>query len=55
MSKNKNVIHPCRSCVYFNVCGDNMREMPCDGRITKSERKAKEKSEAERIRAVKKK
>lgn len=31
--------YPCRNCVYFRECGDNMRVMPCDGRKTKSEYK----------------
>lgn len=34
--------YPCRSCVYFEVCGDNMRTMPCDGRQTKSQKKRSE-------------
>ena len=32
--------YPCRNCVYFNECGENMRTMPCSGRMTKSQRKA---------------
>ena len=32
--------YPCRNCVYFENCGDNMRQMPCMGRTTKSQRKA---------------
>ncbi len=31
--------YPCRNCVYFAACGDNMRTMPCKGRTTKTERK----------------
>lgn len=31
--------YPCRNCVYFKECGENMRTMPCKGRTTKSERK----------------
>jgi len=31
--------YPCRNCVYFKVCGDNMRTVPCDGRMTKTEQK----------------
>lgn len=33
------VQYPCRNCVYFKECGENMRTMPCKGRVTKSERK----------------
>jgi len=31
--------YPCRGCVYYRVCGDSMRTMPCKGRETKSEKK----------------
>ena len=31
--------YPCRNCVYFKACGDNMRLQPCQGRKTKSEKK----------------
>ena len=42
--KNENgAKYPCRCCVYFEACGDNTRTMPCRGRMTKSEKKAKEK------------
>ena len=37
-SVNK-VKHPCRNCIYFKTCGDNMRTEPCKGRITKREQK----------------
>lgn len=30
---------PCIGCVYFSACGETNRTMPCDGRMTKSERK----------------
>ena len=39
IQKTKSVKYPCRNCVYFNQCGDNMRTHPCAGRQTKSERK----------------
>ena len=35
--------YPCRNCVYFNTCGDSARTMPCEGRTTKTQRKAYEK------------
>ena len=35
--KPKQVQYPCRNCVYYAVCGESMRTMPCDGRKTKSE------------------
>lgn len=38
------VKHPCRNCIYFKACGDNMRTAPCKGRVTKSEKKREEKS-----------
>ncbi len=31
--------YPCRNCVYFKACGDNMRREPCDGRRTKTQQK----------------
>ena len=31
--------YPCRNCVYFKVCGDNMRTQECKGRVTKKEKK----------------
>lgn len=33
--------YPCRGCVYFQVCGDNTRTHPCEGRQTKTEQKEK--------------
>lgn len=32
---------PCIGCVYFKACGDTSRTMPCNGRMTKTERKKK--------------
>lgn len=40
--------YPCRNCIYFSACGDNMRTMPCAGRKTKSEKKREEK-ESEKV------
>ena len=37
----KTVKHPCIGCIYFKVCGNTNRTMPCNGRVTKSQ-KAKE-------------
>lgn len=31
--------YPCRSCVYYNACGDKNRTMPCKGRKTESQKK----------------
>ena len=31
--------YPCRNCIYFKTCGDNMRTVECKGRTTKSEKK----------------
>ena len=32
------VKHPCTSCIYFKVCGNTTRTMPCKGRETKSQK-----------------
>ena len=29
--------YPCRNCIYFKECGENMRTETCDGRTTKRE------------------
>lgn len=29
----------CRNCIYFSVCGNNMRTEKCKGRKTKKENK----------------
>lgn len=39
MMKMNNVKHPCQNCVYFKECGENTRTAPCNGRVTKTERK----------------
>lgn len=31
--------YPCRSCVYFDACGDNTRTAFCAGRMTKTDKK----------------
>ena len=36
-------IHPCINCIYFKACGETTRTMPCDGRMTKSEKKKEQK------------
>lgn len=33
------VKYPCRNCIYFKACGETTRTEPCDGRMTKSEKK----------------
>lgn len=38
------VKYPCRNCIYFKVCGENARTMPCKGRKTKSEAKKENKN-----------
>ena len=35
----KQPIHPCQGCIYFKVCGETTRTMPCNGRVTKREKK----------------
>ena len=37
--EKKPVKHPCQGCVYFKVCGETNRTMPCSGRMTKREKK----------------
>lgn len=44
----KKVKYPCRGCVYFAACGENTRTAPCQGRITKSERKKENKQRSEK-------
>lgn len=34
------VKHPCQGCVYFDACGNTNRTQPCEGCVTKSQRKA---------------
>lgn len=50
----KQVKHPYMGCVYFNACGETNRTMPCDGRMTQSERKAAEKTEQKKNKTTKK-
>ena len=33
---------PCVGCIYFKACGNTNRTMPCEGRMTKSEKKKEE-------------
>ena len=33
------VKHPCQGCIYFKVCGNTNRTMPCNGRQTKTDKK----------------
>lgn len=40
----KSPIHPCQSCIYFKACGENTRTTPCNGRITKNEKKKEKKN-----------
>lgn len=35
----QSVKKPCIGCIYFKVCGSTTRTQPCDGRMTKSEKK----------------
>nr|DAQ99800.1 MAG TPA: hypothetical protein [Caudoviricetes sp.] len=36
---NKSVKYPCINCIYFYACGNTNRIEPCQGRMTKSEKK----------------
>ena len=33
------VKNPCKGCIYYKVCGSYTRTMPCEGRVTKSQKK----------------
>lgn len=33
------VKYPCRNCIYFKSCGDSQRTEPCNGRVTKAQKK----------------
>ena len=35
----KPINKPCVGCIYFKACGNTNRTMPCEGRMTKSEKK----------------
>ena len=35
----KHPTHPCLNCIYFKVCGETNRTMPCEGRMTKRQKK----------------
>ena len=37
--------YPCRSCIYYNACGDKSRTMPCEGRKTESQHKKEKRNE----------
>ena len=39
MADMRQVQRPCRGCVYFKVCGDNMRTVHCNGRMTKRQKR----------------
>lgn len=39
----KNVKHPCQGCIYFKACGENTRTVPCNGRVTKSQKNKEKK------------
>lgn len=39
MAVNNQVKKPCIGCIYFKVCGSSTRTQPCNGRMTKSEKK----------------
>ena len=36
------VKHPCQGCIYFKECGNSNRTVPCEGRVTKSQKKEEE-------------
>ena len=37
--------YPCRNCIYFKTCGDNMRTQECKGRKTRKDQKEEQKEE----------
>lgn len=36
--------HPCIGCIYFKVCGETNRTQPCNGRMTKTDKKKENKN-----------
>ena len=44
--KNKQPIHPCVGCIYYKACGQTNRVVPCEGRVTKSEKRREDESNA---------
>lgn len=40
--KNNQPQFSCRSCICFQSYGENTRTMPCNGRVTKTEKKNEE-------------
>ena len=40
--KSRQVKKPCIGCVYYDACGCSTRTEPCEGRMTKGERKHEE-------------
>ena len=45
LQQTKYPTHPCIGCIYFKVCGETNRTMPCDGRMTKSQKKKEKTNE----------
>lgn len=43
--------YPCRSCVYFRTCGDNMRTHPCNGRVTPRDIKRTSKPQTKEVKS----
>lgn len=41
--ENKQPQFPCRNCIYFKSCGESTRTMPCNGRVTKTEKEKRRK------------
>ena len=39
MSGSADVKRPCVGCVYYDACGNTGRTAPCEGRVTKSDRR----------------
>ena len=44
LTMKKQPKHPCIGCIYFKACGETNRTEPCEGRMTKSEKKMEESS-----------
>ncbi len=48
MKKKISPQHPCIGCVYFTACGETSRTAPCEGRMTKSEKKKEDSKNGKR-------
>jgi hypothetical protein len=48
MQQIKMPTHPCINCIYFKACGETNRTEPCEGRVTKSQKKKEKQNDHRR-------